>query len=87
MGLFGWWIIILNFAMVYVWLVRREHHSWVPLVGGFLACFGMLACPLTWVQKLAWIPLAVDCGYVVVNLTCGCGIMLIRFLRGTKDDV
>ena len=86
MGLFGWWIIILNFAMVYVWLVRREHHSWVPLVGGFLACFGMLACPLTQVQKLAWIPLAVDCGYVVVNLALGYGFMLIRFVRGRKED-
>jgi hypothetical protein len=85
-GLLGWWIIILNFAIAYRSLARREHHSWVPFLGGFLAFLGMGLCPLPRVQKFAWIPLLVDCGYVVANLTIGYGLMLARLVRGKKDD-
>src|SRR6476660_2663569 len=87
LGLLGWWIIFLNFAIVYRWYVRGEHHSWVPFLGGFLALVAMLVCPLPQVQKLAWIPIVVDCVYFVAILTFGFGGMgLRRLLRGKKDD-
>lgn len=86
-GLLGWWIIFLNFAIVYREYVRGEHHSWVPFLGGLLAFVGMLVCPLLWVEKLAWIPIAVDCVYFVAILTFGLGGMALRrLLRGKKDD-
>src|SRR4051812_29052150 len=69
--LFGWWLIILNFTIVYRWYVRGKHHSWVPLVGGFVAFIGMSICPLPRIQKFAWVPLAVDCGYCVSVLAIG----------------
>ena len=64
--LLGCWIIIQNFRIVYVWYARREHHSWVPLLGGFLGFIGMGLCPLRAVERFAWLPLAVDCGYIIV---------------------
>jgi hypothetical protein len=86
-GLFGCWIILLNFAIVYRWYAHRKHHSWIPLLGGFLACFGMLACPLRQVQRFALMPLMVDIGYVVCVLTIGYATMLFRWLwREEKND-
>lgn len=83
-GAFGGWLIFLNFKIVYVWLVRKKHHSWIPLVGGFLAFFGMGLCPLPQVQRLAWIPLAVDVSYCVLAL--GIGILMVCFARRRSDD-
>src|SRR3954454_10039773 len=87
LGLLGWWIIFLNFAIVYRWYVRGEHHSWVPFLGGFLAFVAMGLCPLPQVQKLAPIPIVVDCVYFVAIITIGfAGMALRRLLKGKKDD-
>src|SRR5262245_46858368 len=87
LGLFGCWIIILNFVIVYRWYARREHHSFVPLVGGFLAFFAMGACPLPQVQRFAWIPLLIDAGYVLAVLTFGvAGLVLRKSSRGKRSD-
>lgn len=83
-GLFGWWVIFLNFKIVYVWMVRRKHHSWIPLVGGVFALVGMASCPLPQIQRFAWIPLAVDVGYCISVLTIG--LLMECFANRRRDD-
>jgi|SRR5436190_23018024 len=83
-GLFGWWLIILNFAVVYVWLVRRKHHSWIPLVGGLFALVGMAFCPVPLIHRLAWIPLVVDTGYCLSALTIG--LLMEFYVRKKRRD-
>jgi hypothetical protein len=85
LALLGVWIVLLNFRIAYVYLARREHHSWVPLVGGFVALVGMGICPLPRVQKMAWVPLAVDVGYCVSILALGL-LMTCLTKRGGQDD-
>jgi hypothetical protein len=79
LGLVGCWIIVLNFSAVFLWYVRRQHHSVIPLIGGCLAGMAMLVCPLPRVMRLAWLPMVVDLGclysvigfiYSVVVLKC-----------------
>lgn len=84
--LLGGWIIILNFSIWYRWFARGEHHSWIPFVGGFLAMLGMMACPLTSVRKLAWLPLAVDAGYVLTNYVYALVALIWRTLRRRHAD-
>jgi len=83
-SLFGWWLIIANFAIVYFWFVRREHHSWIPLVGGFFALAGMAFCPLPQIRRLAWLPLVVDFGYFVSALTIG--LLMELYARKKRHD-
>jgi hypothetical protein len=82
---FGVWIIFLNFCIVYVYFARREHHSWIPLVGGIFAFVGMGVCPLPQVQKFAWVPLAVDVGYCVSMLAIGLVMACFSSKRGRDD--
>src|SRR2546421_71783 len=79
LGLVACWIILLNFSVVFLWCVRREHHSFIPLLGGCLAALAMLVSPPTGIARFAWIPLIVDLGclysflgflYAVVVLRC-----------------
>jgi hypothetical protein len=84
LGLFGWWVIILNFAIVYAWFVRGKHSSWIPLIGGVFACVGMGLCPLPHLQRLAWIPLVVDAGYCTSVLIIG--FMLELYARRARHD-
>ena len=87
-GLFGWWIILLNFSTVYQWYVHRKHHSTVPLFGGFLGFLGMGACPLHQVQRFAWVPLAIDIAFFLTTLALGlAGMMWRRAFRETKNEV
>jgi hypothetical protein len=68
LGLFGWWIIFLNFSVAFRWFAwGKRGGSTVPMFGGLVAMLGMFACPLTRVQKLAWVPLAVDFAYFLLN--------------------
>jgi hypothetical protein len=86
-GFFGWLLIFVNFKIVYVWLVRREHHSWIPLVGGLFAFAGMGLCPLRPIQKFAWIPAAIDLGYCVSVLMIGLLMQLNTWrLRNKKGN-
>ena len=79
LGLVGCWVIILNFSVVFLWYARRQHHSFIPLLGGCVAAVAMLVCPLPAVARLAWIPLIIDLGclysflgfiYAVLVLRC-----------------
>lgn len=84
-GLSGWWIIILNFSVVYFRFVRRKRTgSWVPFLGGFLAFVGMVFCPLPQIQKYAWTPLIVDAGYIISVMTIG--YIMQYFARRKNED-
>ena len=83
-GMFGWMVIFMNFRIAYVGLVRRKHHSWIPLVGGFFAFVGMGACPLLQVRRLAWIPFVIDLGYCISMLAIG--LLMMCFARRRNED-
>lgn len=87
LGGFGWLIIVANFRCVYAWLVRREHHSHIPLVGGFFALVGMNFCPVQQVRGLAWIPLLVDVGFFIIVTTIGMLIALYEWSVNKNRDV
>lgn len=84
-GLFGWMVILMNFKIVYVGLVRREHHSWIPLVGGFVAFVGMGFCPLLQVRNLAWIPMVIDVSYFFSMLAIGLLTMCVARIKNEGD--
>ena len=87
LGLVGCWIIFLNFSVVYVWFLRREHHSFIPLLGGCLAGLAMLASPLPGVVRFAWIPLIVDLGCLFSFLSFIYAVVVLRcFSRKERDD-
>lgn len=83
-GLLGWWIIVMNFAIVYVWFVRKKHHSWVPLVGGFFAFAGTVFCPVPQIQRFAWAPLIIDVVFCISALTIG--FLMVLYVRKRKPD-
>lgn len=83
-GAFGWFIIVMNFMIVYDWFVRREHHSWIPLVGGFFALVGMALCPVPQIHRLAWIPFVVDLVYCISALAIG--VLMELYARRKKHD-
>lgn len=64
LGLFSIHIITLNLACVYVGLVRKEHHSMTPLIGGFIGLLALFICPIASTHALAWLPLVLDLGCV-----------------------
>ena len=87
LGVVGCWIIVLNFSVVFLWYVRREHHSFIPLLGGCLAGLAMLACPLPGVVKLAWIPLIVDFGCLYSVLSFIYAVVVLKcFSKSERDD-
>lgn len=83
-GLFGWWIIYLNFAAVYLWIFRREHYSRVPLVGGFFAFAGMGFCPVLEIRRLALLPLFIDVSYFLLTLVVG--VLMEIYARKKKRN-
>jgi hypothetical protein len=83
-GLIGWGIILANFGVVYAWLVRHKHHSWIPLFGGFFALAGMALCPLPEVRRFAFLPLFIDTGYCISALTIG--LLMEVYARKKKQD-
>jgi hypothetical protein len=87
LGLLGWWIVFLNFWIVVVWIRRREHHSFTPLLGGFIAFIGMGISPQPQIQKLAWLPLGIDAGWCALMLIIGiCGMIVRSALGARKRD-
>jgi hypothetical protein len=71
LGGFGWMVILANFGCVYVWLVRREHRSWIPFIGGVFALGGMAFCPVTEIRRFAFWPLYIDTCYFILAITVG----------------
>ena len=82
--LLGGWIIVANYAGVIVWYLRGENHSMTPLIGGFLACFGMLACPMPAVEKVAWVPFIVDLGCVFLLVSSIVHLVVVMPVAGLR---
>lgn len=82
-GAFGSFILFVNFRILYVWLLRREHHSGIPFVGGLFLFAGMAFCPVLLVRKHAWAPLAFDFAYWFCILTMG---LLLTWWGKKKKD-
>jgi hypothetical protein len=70
-GLFGWWVLCLNFASVYFWIFHRKHSSRVPLVGSFFAFLGTGACPILEIRRFALWPLCIDVGFFLLTMMIG----------------
>src|SRR5437868_2112245 len=77
LGAFGWFMILANFRIIYVWFARRERHSLFPPLGGFFALAGMAFCPLMHIRRLAWIPVLVD--FTVFFSVMAIGLLLHLF--------
>jgi len=84
LGLFGWFVIVMNFRIAYVWFVHHEHSSWIPLVGGFFALGGMALCPVPQIHRLAWIPLVID--FVFCFSALAIGLLMELYARRKKPD-
>jgi hypothetical protein len=64
MFLLGAHLSVMNYRVLYQVYVRKEHHSPLPLIGGFLCLAAMLMCPIARIRAWAWVPLIVDPGGV-----------------------
>jgi hypothetical protein len=80
LGLFGVWVTACNYACIYLGLVRREHHSIVPLVGGTCVALAWLLCPAAVARGWAWLPLAIDPGSWVCVIV-GPYLLVLAFRR------
>lgn len=58
----GLFFIVMNWAVVLQWLLRRKHSSWVPLFGGLLAAIGTVVLPYPYFRSFWWVPLVIDWG-------------------------
>lgn len=58
----GGLIIVLNYGVALRYLLRRQEGSLLPILGGLLACAGMLLYPSGMLRPWAWIPLILDIG-------------------------
>jgi len=60
--LLGGFIVVMNWGVVFRWLWKRKHSSWIPVVGGGLAAAGSAILPYSSLNALWWVPLVVDWG-------------------------
>ena len=69
-GLFGVFVIVMNYVMIADWIIRRRHHSLSPLAGGICVSIGLLVCPVALCRHWVWVPLVVDpgCAYSLLAL-------------------
>lgn len=70
--LLGAFIMFMNWRVVFQWIVKREHSSWIPLVGGSLAAVGLTVIPFKQASTYWWLPLILDWGSLP-----GIGVTLI----------
>lgn len=54
------YIFLANIAMVCRFILRHEHHSLVPLVGGLLGMAGLLILPVPVMHRWFWLPFVAD---------------------------
>jgi hypothetical protein len=83
LGLFGAWVAGCNYVCVYLALVRREHHSLVPLLGGGCVALACMSYPAVGVRSWSWLPLALDPGNWVCVMA-GPYLLVIALRRGNR---
>jgi hypothetical protein len=71
LGVLGAWVTALNYSCIVLWYARRQHHSFIPMMGGLSLAIALLACPMTGTTRLAWLPLAADPGCLLGTLLLG----------------
>jgi hypothetical protein len=64
MLLLGGYVILGNYWFGVMALLKKEHSSWVPVLGGGCASVGCLLSPHMALNKLWWVPLFADLGCV-----------------------
>ena len=62
LAIIGIWVIGLNYLCAYLAVVKHEHHSLLPLVGGIAGGITLLIYPSDAVRAWAWLPLILDLG-------------------------
>ena len=71
LGVLGAWVTALNYSCIVLWYASRQHHSFIPMIGGLSLALALLACPMKGTMRLAWLPLVADPGCLLVTLLLG----------------
>ena len=56
----GGFFTVMNWAVLYVRIVKKERHSWVPVLGGLFLAVGLGTLPIEGPENLWWIPFIAD---------------------------
>lgn len=78
LGAFCLFVVVMNFGCFLTSILRKEHHSVVPFVGGISGCLAMLACPVGQVYRWAWIPLVLDLGSLFMLAGFAYAVSLVK---------
>ena len=80
----GLFLIIMNWMIVYSIYVKKQHSSWVPLLGGLFCLVGLAGLPIEGIEKFWWVPLTIDygCFPVLVQLAWSLAIGKRKKMRG-----
>lgn len=54
-----------NFALFLRSIIRKEHHSPIPLLGGLFGVAGFFTMPLQAAHQVLWVPYVADWGSIV----------------------
>jgi len=70
LGLLGIYVTGMNYNCIYLGLVRKKHHSLIPLIGGGACALALLVSPVTSIRHWIWLPLVLDlgCAYSAISL-------------------
>jgi hypothetical protein len=74
------WLIFGNWSSIVLFLLKRKHSSWIPIIGGGVGCLGCLLSPYAVLNKLWWVPLLLDWG-CVPGLSFSAIYFAISFIR------
>jgi hypothetical protein len=69
-----------NWLIILVYVLKKKHSSWVPLVGGLSGCLAILVDPTRSFREYWWFPLIADWG-CVPGFTHALFYMLFYFIR------
>lgn len=72
-------VIVLNYGVVLRFILRNQRGSTVPILGGLVACIGMLVYPGGVMRAWAWVPIVSDPGCLSVL------VWAMRWLTRSRD--
>lgn len=78
----GGYVVVMNWLVVFQWLITKKHSSWTPLVGGVIAAFGVALIPSDAASRYWWLPLVLDWGSIP-GLVHAAGYGVVQMLRKT----
>lgn len=74
------WIILANWACVFLSYFGKKHYSTIPLIGGIFGCIGCLLSPFETLNEFWWVPLVADIATIPL-LICTLVFLLTYWLR------